>query len=341
MVRIGIVGIGFMGYIHFLAAQRLAGGGRVSAICSRDPAKRLGDWRSIRGNFGPPGAVVGLEGITAHAQLDALLADPNVDLVDICLPTDQHAGAVRAALRAGKHVLVEKPLTLQAAEAAELVAMARQAGKLLLVAHVLPFFPEFRFARDFVASGSGGAVRAAHFRRLISRPNWSDASSDVTRTGGPAVDLHIHDTHFLNLLWGQPRAVRSQGVIEDGAVVYQNTHYEYGGPACITSQCGAICQQGRPFVHGFEIHCDKASLIFDSAGQPLTLLDETGEAQVLQLPGGDDPVEAFVGEMEAAVVSVLQEAAVPLLDAELATAALTLCRAEEASVRSGERVAVT
>lgn len=330
-----------MGYIHFLAAQRLEGVGRVAAICSRDPVKRLGDWRSIRGNFGPPGAVVGLEGITAYAQLDELLADPRVDLVDICWPTDQHAAAVRAALKAGKHVLVEKPLTLQPGEAAELVELARQVGKLLLVAHVLPFFPEFRFARDFVASGAGGAVRAAHFRRLISRPNWSDAVSDVARTGGPAIDLHVHDTHFLNLLWGQPRAVRSQGLIEDGAVVYQTTHYEYEGPACITSQCGAVCQPGRPFVHGFEIHCDKASLIFDSAGQPLTLLDEAGEAQVLRLPGGDDPVEAFVGELEAAVVSVLQHAAAPLLDATLAAAALKLCRAEEAAVRTGERVALT
>ncbi len=52
MVRIGIVGIGFMGRIHFLAAQRLAGA-TVTAICSRDAAKRAGDWRTTRGNFGP------------------------------------------------------------------------------------------------------------------------------------------------------------------------------------------------------------------------------------------------------------------------------------------------
>lgn len=338
VVRIGIVGIGFMGYIHFLAAQRLEVAGRVAAICSRDPVKRLGDWRSIRGNFGPPGTIVALEGIKTYACYEELLTDPEIDLVDICLPTDQHAGAVRKALLAGKHVLVEKPLTLAPEEAADLVELSRQTGRLLLVAHVLPFFPEFRFAHDFVRSGTAGPVRVAHFRRLISRPDWSQAINDVRRTGGPAIDLHVHDTHFVNLLWGRPRAVHSRGLVEDDAVVYQWTNYEFDQAAVVTSQCGAICQPGRPFVHGFEIHCEKASLVFDSAGQPLTLLAADGEVQTLHLPNADDPIEAFVAELESAVASVLEGSATRLLDASLACDALALCRAEEQSVRTGQRV---
>ena len=66
MVKIGIVGIGFMGRIHFLASQRLAGG-RVAAVCSRDPKKLAGDWRNTRGNFGPEPGQVDLTGIkTPH-----------------------------------------------------------------------------------------------------------------------------------------------------------------------------------------------------------------------------------------------------------------------------------
>src|SRR5262245_31057338 len=99
MIRIGIVGIGFMGMIHYLAAQKLKDA-RVAAICSRDPKKLAGDWRGIRGNFGPPGQQMDLGDIGKYAQLDAMLKDPAIDLVDICNPTDLHPKTAIAALEA-------------------------------------------------------------------------------------------------------------------------------------------------------------------------------------------------------------------------------------------------
>src|SRR5256884_9091408 len=113
MVRIGIVGIGFMGMIHYLAARNLRGA-RVVAICSRDPKKVAGDWRSIQGNFGPRGEVMDLSGLRRYERLDDLLADPDIDLVDVCNPTHLHPDTALRALRAGKHVLVEKAIALEA-----------------------------------------------------------------------------------------------------------------------------------------------------------------------------------------------------------------------------------
>src|SRR5215472_8351651 len=101
MVRLGIVGVGFMGMIHYLASRKLKGA-RVTAICSRDPKKRAGDWRGIRGNFGPPGEMMDLSKIKKYDRLDTLLDDPDIDLVDICNPTYLHAPTATAALRAGK-----------------------------------------------------------------------------------------------------------------------------------------------------------------------------------------------------------------------------------------------
>src|SRR5207244_8794593 len=96
MTRIGIVGVGFMGMIHYLAARKLKGA-KVTAICSRDPKKRAGDWRGIRGNFGQPGEKMDLSKIKKYENLDALLADPEIDLVDICNPTHVHPqSAIRA-----------------------------------------------------------------------------------------------------------------------------------------------------------------------------------------------------------------------------------------------------
>ena len=85
MLRFGIAGIGFMGMIHYLAYQKVDGA-KVTAIASRDPKKRAGDWRGIQGNFGPPGEEMDLGDIVAHETIDQLLADPNVDVVDITLP---------------------------------------------------------------------------------------------------------------------------------------------------------------------------------------------------------------------------------------------------------------
>src|SRR5688572_30005803 len=104
MVRIGIVGVGFMGMIHYLASRRLSGA-KVTAICSRDKAKLAGDWRGIRGNFGPPGEMMDLSGVKKYERLDDLLADPDIDLVDVCNPTHLHPETALAALKAGKHVL--------------------------------------------------------------------------------------------------------------------------------------------------------------------------------------------------------------------------------------------
>src|SRR5438046_7424050 len=105
MVRIGIVGLGFMGWVHYLATKRLRGA-RLTAVCSRDPKKLAGDWRGIRGNFGPPGEMVDLSHLKRYDRLEALLADPDIDLIDVCNPTQAHPATAIAALNAGKHVLV-------------------------------------------------------------------------------------------------------------------------------------------------------------------------------------------------------------------------------------------
>jgi len=87
MLRIGIVGVGFMGYTHFEGARSLKGA-RVTAIATRDKKKLAGNWTGIQGNFGPPGGHVDLSKIKQYSDYRELLADPEIDLVDSCLPTE-------------------------------------------------------------------------------------------------------------------------------------------------------------------------------------------------------------------------------------------------------------
>src|SRR5579884_2283704 len=170
-----------MGMIHYLAAAKLRGA-RVTAICTRDAKKRAGDWRGIRGNFGPAGTRMDLGTIKRYADFNEMCADADLDLIDICTPTHLHAEMARIALRAGKHVLVEKPIALTGKDADAMLQTAAKAGKLLMVAQVLPFTPEFAFAAETIRSGSYGRLLGGHFKRIIAQPDWSADVADASKT---------------------------------------------------------------------------------------------------------------------------------------------------------------
>ena len=340
MIRIGIVGIGFMGMIHYLASRRLKGA-QVVAICSRDPKKLAGDWRSIRGNFGPAGEMMDLSAIKKYDRLEKLLADPDIDLVDICNPTHMHPETAMQALKAGKHVLVEKCIALAIRDADAMVEAAAKAGKLLMVAHVLPFFAEFAYAAEAIRSGRFGKLLGGHFKRVISQPDWSAEIADAGKTGGPAIDLHIHDTHFIALVCGVPPAVFSTGVQEQGAVQYLTTQYLYGsGGPCVTCSSGALAKKSRPFVHGYEIYLARATLVYESGTIPLTVLHADGRTEQPKFEAEDDATAAFTAEIQAAVDGVGDNRLPDLLSGRLARDALVLCHSECESVRTGKPVAV-
>lgn len=350
MVRIGIIGIGFMGMTHFEGARKLRGG-KVTAISTRDPKKLKGDWTGIQGNFGPKGPKLDLkkEKIKAYADYHELLADPDIDLVDICLPTDQHEQVVMDALVAGKHVLVEKSIALKVKAADRMVKAAKKAGKLLMVAHVLPFFPEFRFAADAIRSGKYGKLKAAHFRRVISKPDWSNDIGDLDKTGGPGVDLHIHDTHFIALVCGTPKAVSSRGILEEGYAQYLTTQYLFGdSELTVSSVSGGIASKGMAFAHGFEIYMEKATLLYDFAtlggepclNRPLTVATPDGKAKQPTLKAGAEWCSAFTAELQEAVDAVVSGEEPALLSGALARDALKLCYLEARSIAKGKPVRV-
>ncbi len=260
--------------------------------------------------------------------------------MDVCNPTHLHPQTAIQALRAGKHVLVEKAIALDPKDADAMVEAAGKAGRLLMVAHVLPFFPEFAYAAEVIRSRRFGRVLGGHFKRVISRPDWSAEIGDASKTGGPAVDLHVHDTHFIGLVCGVPAHVFSVGQVEGGAVSYLTTSYLYGpgGPA-ITCSSGAVAMKAREFVHGYEIYLEKATLTYESGTCPLTVLHADGRTE-RPAAGDDDATTAFTAEIQTAVDGVVAGREPDLLSGKLARDALVLCHRECESVRTGKIVAV-
>lgn len=349
MVSIGIIGLGFMGMTHYRGIRSVRGG-KVAAICTRSSKKRAGDWRGLGGNFGEPGGVENLSGIRTYEKIDDLLSDDSIDLVDICLPTSQHCEVAIAAMRAGKHVLVEKPIALSLEDADRMVRVSEQTGRLMMVAQVLPFFPEFAYLKQVVDGEEYGNVLGAHFKRVISQPNWTSAFGNMEKSGGPGVDLHIHDTHYILVLLGRPDWVVSSGrLVRDRYVEYISTSYQYDSrpDLCVTCASGAISQQGRAFTHGFEVYMERATVLFEFSTlggkpvvtMPVTLLTDDGEVRVPDL-GDADPVVAFTNEIQAAVDAVESGEVAREISGESAADALRLCFVEVESVRRRQAVAV-
>ena len=342
MVRVGILGIGFMGMTHFKAWKNVKGA-KVTAIFTRDEHKLRGDWRGVKGNFGGAGGVQKLATIDRHHKIGELLSNPNVDLVDICLPTHMHREVAVAAFHKGKDVLVEKPIALALPDADVMIAAAKDAKKQLMVAHVLRFFPAFAEAADIVSSKQYGKVLGVHLKRVISRPAWvKDANFDsVSLSGGPALDLHIHDTDFIHHLFGVPQTVRSTGFSEkNGAVTYLNTQYIYEDKyknCVITAQSGAVAMPTIRFEHGFDIYLEKATLRFNNivTGEQLWIYEQ--EKKRAYRPKRK---EAFVAQLQHVSDCLTEGKPSKLVGADNARAALSVCLKEIQSVKSGRVVRI-
>lgn len=344
-MRAAIVGVGFMGWIHYLAYQA-SEQAELVAFCSRDEKKRAGDWRGIQGNFGPPASQIDVSGLATYSTLDELLQDDSIDLIDICLPPHLHIDAVEKCLAAGKKVLCEKPLALTGAAAASVAAKA-QPGQ-LLVAHILPFMPEFRLIAEAVEDGRFGKLLGGSFKRIIGPPDWIPDFYDPEKVGGPLMDLHVHDAHFIRMLFGMPTSVFTRGRMRGETPQYFESTFSTSDPDVVLSACcGVIDQSGRGFTHGYEVHFKEATVRFEFAAYSdgstsliaPVILHADGSIEHPEL-GDGDPVKSFVLELDAAARAVDQGEIHPALCSQVAADSLRLCDAQLESVRTGKPIEI-
>lgn len=329
-MRAGIVGIGFMGWIHYLAYHR-SQHAKVVAFCSPSESKRAGDWRGIQGNFGPPGDQIDVLGLNVYRTLDDLLADQSVDMIDICLPPAMHADAIRACLDAGKKCLCEKPLALDAATARSL---AREAtADRLAVAHILPLMPEFKLLIDAASDGRFGSPVSGRFKRTIGPPDWIPNFYDSKIVGGPLLDLHVHDAHLIRLLFGMPTGASSVSTSKSGVPKLYETVFDFGDAGKVVSCGGGVIDSpARGFTHGYEVGFENATVVYDFAAYadgttshlPVTILHHDGRVERPEL-GGGDPIDSFVLEIDAAADWIDHGNVSPILDPNIAADAIEIC----------------
>lgn len=226
MIRVGLIGFGYWGT---KLARNLTEcpAFELADVCDRDAARL-----SLLAQLHP-----GLRGTT---DAGVLIDDPSLEALVIATPAALHAPLARAALAAGKHVLVEKPLALAVTEAEELVALARRHSRVLAVDHTFVYAPVLARIAEEVAAPDFG--RFEYYDSL--RTNLSRVEPDC-----PVIwDLAAHDCAILDLLrGGMPRAVSALG---RGDVVSLTLHYRDGAMARVLVDGAAPAKLRRIVIRG-------------------------------------------------------------------------------------------
>jgi predicted dehydrogenase len=236
VIGVALLGAGFMGRAHAAAYAALSDRARVVVVCARSAgAAELG------ARLGAP----------VVEDVEAALAVPGVEAVDICLPTPLHRGVAERALVRGCHVLVEKPLALSLDDADAIGAAAAASGRVLMVGHVLRFFPEMRAVADVLESVSLGRPVSAATVRLSPPPDWNEWMLDPAQSGGVAVDLMIHDFDLLLGWLGPARGVVAREV-GPRHVVAMVSHS--GGEAVVEGS--HAMPVSFPFTAGLRLQCE-------------------------------------------------------------------------------------
>ena len=270
MIRVGLIGCGFMGGMHAACYGALASlGVKVTAVADVRPefaAKLAGEDTAIY--------ATGME----------LIEKADVDVVDICLPTHLHTAHAVAAMKVGKHVFVEKPICVQEDEMELLLATEQETGVKVQVGQVIRQWTEYVWLKEAVDSGVYGKVLHGQFRRLSSLPTWAWENwlHQVDKSGGVAVDMHVHDVDFVRYILGEPDTVKAQAYRDENGVIQQiNALFGYGSNVSISVEAGWNYPADFPFTADFRVKFEKATIV--NAGGVLTVYPNEGGAVVPKL----------------------------------------------------------
>jgi len=334
-MKVAVLGLGFMGATHLKALKSLPDV-TVVAVCSDDPRPLSGDLSFIQGNIGGPGERFDFSNVKTHRDVEPIIADPEIEAVDICLPSHMHAAVAVEAMRAGKHVLVEKPMALDGPSADRMVEEAERAGKVLMAAHVLRFMPPYVGLRGVMAGGALGLVRSAIFRRRCSAPFWSTWLGDPGKSGGGVFDLLIHDIDMAIHLFGLPDSVEASGyenLAKGIDIIHAELFYSHGGSVLITG--GWHHPKSYPFSMEYTVVCDGGTVDFSSEGRAPTLYRDNGEMEKLSLP----EVDGYAAELKYFVECCREGVRPSICPAPESAAAVKLGRLIlEARNKNGERL---
>ena len=263
MIKIGIVGAGGMGTVHYHNYRHLPDCAVAGLVTNSESGrKKAKEWS-----------------VPAFATIRELVEGTGVDVVDICTPTYLHAEQAMEAMELGKHVIVEKPCALTEGEARDMFDLAEQKGVHLYVAQVLQFTPEIRVLRQLVEEKPYGKPLDASFQRLSARPEWAQGGwlFDREKSGLVPFDLHIHDLDVIISLFGEPETAECRCCGGAGRGFPELYRWEYRCGGVNVAAEAAWLNASIPFTCPWRVYFERAAVLYDGT-------------HVTAYPWGEDPV---------------------------------------------------
>jgi len=295
-LRGGMIGLGFMGRHHVGQYEKLP---QVELVAIADPDPiRLHNKATVAGNIDLPQPKINFETLQAYADGRDLIAQADVDFVDIATPSHLHAEMAVLAAEAGRHVIVEKPMALSSADAERMIAAARANDVRLMVAQVVRFWPEYLYLKEVVTSKRLGRLMHAEFIRRGSRPRWSWRKwmSQVECSGGAPFDLHIHDVDYVHYLLGEPQRVAARHVVSPEETGHDiiTAQFEYADGLTVTVDGGCYAPARYGFYSAYEAVFERGIVRYHGGAQPTlsVMHNETDEVEIPTVNG--DPYEAEI-----------------------------------------------
>lgn len=288
------------------------------------------------GNLRTGEAAFDLSGVRIVSDPGELFGFDDIDLVSICTPTNTHVSLAIAALDAGKHVLVEKPVATSCEEVEELRRVASHArvksGRVCSPAMCMRFWPEWAWLKDTVGTGRFGPVRCAAFTRLGSAPTWAGFYADEVVSGGAILDLHVHDVDFVLSCFGAPAAVTSRGDTSHVSTLYEISD----GPGHVLARGGWLRSPSFPFTMRYLVEFEDCVADFDLSREQTLLLHGSDGTRAIETEHGS----GYDHQAAAIVRAVIDETEGPV-SLDDALAGLRVIEAERASLASGAAARVT
>jgi predicted dehydrogenase len=311
------------------------------ALCDAEADRRAGDWSKVGGNLADAqGTKRDLGAIKPYTDWRELVADPDVDMVDICVPTYLHRDITVAALKAGKHVLCEKPMALKVEDCNEMIAAAKGPAK-LMVAQCIRFWPEYVWLKKVVDSGEYGSLRALHLRRHASLPTYAlnNWISSPEKSGGAVLDLHVHDVDYGLYLLGKPKSVFASGYQRTGGGIDRvHAAWQYPGNVVLQLEGFWDMPPGFPFNMGFTAAFEKASVHWDCGqGVPLKVYVMGEEPKTPEMPADD----GYFGEICHFLGCIEKDVKPSVTTPEESRDAVALALAEQKSILTGKIVEIS
>ncbi len=329
-VGVGVVGLGLMGRVHIEAYTKAAAEGhacRLVAVSDHSP-ERLTGRTQVSGNLqsGGEALLFDPQQVTTGTDPAVVFTHPEVELVSICTPTPTHVSLALQALAHGKHVLLEKPVSLDPDEIERLAQAAQAAQRWCIPAMCMRHWPGWDLLRAVVQDQRYGALQALSFRRLGARPTWGAGFyDDSQKTGGALCDLHVHDADLVQWIVGVPDAVRTVGTLD-----HHTTTYHYArGPRQVLAEGGWLAGGSVPFRMCYLAEFEQATIEYDLRRTPPLEISHAGQTQSID-PGTGT---GYDGEVRNAL-AVVRGTAQPAATLKEAASVMRMLRDERRSLES-------